>query len=141
MVKIILSVLLTLGLVFSLISCENFPFGKKESQEPSAQKSLLKLSGVYKAVGTNPGGAGTYRGTATISREGDWYKIHWEVENVYDGIGQVEGNIFKVKWGRGGKEVGEVNYTINPDGVLRGTWFTYDNPGPLGTETLTPQKM
>jgi len=129
--------ILVLFLAISVVGCEKF-FSKGKSGDKE-MASPVNIVGSYQAQGTNPGGAGTYHGTVTIAQEGDKYKVHWEVGNVYDGVGKVDGNIFRVEWGFGGKVVGILSYTIESNRVLRGTWHTYDHPEVLGTETLTPQ--
>ena len=144
--KFIVSLTLSLGLALSLVSCDFFKqLTSKDSGQVASKSdsspSDINLSGVYTTSGTNPGGnQGGYSGYTTITKEGDQYKVHWKVGTVYDGIGKLEGKVFKVEWGSGGNPVGLVTYTLQEGGVLQGTWYTYKNPNALGTETLTPQK-
>lgn len=141
---------LTIVVAFSLWGCEKFLTSKKENKAPvqgqeagqatgNLKKGTVNIAGTYRAQGTNPGGRTKYSGTATLTPDGDKYRVHWEVGTIYDGVGKVEGNIFKVEWGRAGDPVGLVTYTIDSDKVLRGSWYTFKNPNTLGTETLTPQ--
>jgi hypothetical protein len=98
------------------------------------------IEGSYRVQGTNPGGKGSYHGTADIVKAGDSYRIHWSVGTVYDGVGKLNGNVFQVEWGTTKSHVGTVTYVLQPDGVMKGTWFVAKNPNDLGTEILTPKK-
>ncbi len=108
---------------------------------PAASPSAgdLKIEGTYSVQGTNPGGRGSYRGRATIAKEGNQYRVHWSVGTVYDGVGTLKGNVFAVEWGDRNTHLGTVTYTVEPSGVMKGTWFVDKNPSLLGTETLTPR--
>ena len=98
------------------------------------------IAGAYWVNGTNPGGKGAYKGIATIIKSGDSYRIHWEVGTTYDGVGKLNAGVLKVEWGNATENVGTVTYNVQPDGILKGTWFVAKNPTDLGTETLTPKK-
>ena len=98
------------------------------------------IAGTYWVKGTNPGGKGAYQGIATVIKSGDSYRIHWEVGTIYDGVGKLNGGVLTVEWGNTKENVGTVTYNLQPDGSLKGTWFTARNPTDLGTETLTPKK-
>jgi len=98
------------------------------------------ITGVYSVSGTNPGSATRYRGTATISKQDGLYRMHWRVGTQYDGVGNLVGNTFTVEWGTATAHVGTVTYVLQPDGVMKGTWYTAKNPNLLGTENLIPQK-
>ena len=130
-----------------LISCNLFkseqPVEIKELavSPPSESGAVPDLQGTYSVTGTNPGGAGSYTGVATLVREGSQYKIHWEVGNIYDGIGKLEGKVLEVDWGEAGNPKGKVTYTLGPNGVLQGTWYVFEDPNKLGTETLTPKRF
>ncbi|MFO1519645.1 MAG: fibronectin-binding protein [bacterium] len=106
---------------------------------PAAAQSA-NIEGTYGVLGTNPKNAGSYRGTATIVKSGDVYRVHWQVGSVYDGVGKLNGNTFAVEWGNQSQNVGTVTYTVQPDGNMKGTWFVAKNPNDLGTETLTRLK-
>ena len=99
------------------------------------------LGGTYNVKGTNPGGKSSYTGTAkiTAAKNGN-YVIHWKVGSVYDGVGILQGDTFKVNWGNlANPEGGVVTYTVDPNGTLKGIWYTFKNPNTLGTETLIPR--
>lgn len=99
------------------------------------------IGGVYTARGSNPNGGGNYNGTATIIPvEGNSYRMEWSVGTSYTGQGQRTGNTLSIAWGDASAPVGKVDYIIESDGTLKGTWYTYQDPNNLGTETLTPQK-
>jgi len=127
-----------LGACEKLFPSKNKPSKLVEAVTPP-QQPTVNIAANYGVTGTNPGGKGRYRGTATISPAGDQYKVHWEVGAVYDGVGKLDGKVFTVKWGPGGQVKGEVTYTLSPEGNMQGTWYTYDNPKILGTETLIPR--
>lgn len=99
------------------------------------------LIGDYQVKGTNPGGRSNYSGSAKISAgdEPNTYKINWRVGTIYEGIGKLEGNSLNVKWGTPTNPVGNVMYTLEPGGILKGVWYTFDKPNSLGSEILTPR--
>jgi len=107
---------------------------------PCVSAQTVPIEGSYRVQGTNPGGRGAYRGTADIVKAGDSYRVHWRVGTVYDGVGKLSGNTFKVEWGTATEHVGTVTYDVQPDGSLKGTWFVAKNPNDLGTEVLIPKK-
>ncbi len=107
------------------------------TQTPAAAPAI---GGGYLVTGTNPGNTGRYRGIATIVKEGDKYRVHWQVGTSYDGIGSLNGNTLTVEWGTATQHVGTVTYTVQADGTLKGTWFVAKDPKNLGTETLVPRK-
>ena len=96
------------------------------------------LSGNYQASGTNPGGKGSYTGTVQIAKNGDSYRIAWDVGTRYVGTGIVTGEYFSVAYAdTGGKWFGVVVCKIMQDGKrLEGEWCGHNGPL-LGKETLT----
>jgi len=110
------------------------------SASPLHAQSAPNIAGNYRAVGTNPGNSGRYQGTASIVKEGDTYRVHWSVGTTYDGIGTLKGESFTVEWGTPTNHIGTVNYVVQSDGSMKGTWYTAKAPNSLGTEILTPVK-
>lgn len=92
------------------------------------------IAGTYNLAGTNPDGS-TYSGTVEITLvEGATYTVTWNLPTqVFQGTGTLDGNTFTVDDG----EFITV-YTVQPDGVLNGTWSSAGQEG-TGTEVLTPQ--
>ncbi len=96
------------------------------------------LSGNYQASGTNPGGKGSYTGTVQITKNGDSYRMVWEVGTSYVGTGIVTGEYLSVAYAdTGGNWFGVVVYKILQDGKrLEGKWCGHEGTV-LGKETLT----
>lgn len=111
-------------------------FGMASAQAQNA----ANIAGTYRVMGTNPGSGSQYQGTATIVKDADKYRIHWNVGTVYDGVGTLKGDTLTVEWGTATSHVGTVTYTLQKDGVLKGTWYDAKDPKTLGTENLTPSK-
>ncbi len=107
----------------------------------STVATSIAIEGKYKANGKNPGGAGSYNGTVEIMKHGDKYHLIWEVGAHYEGMGTLNGNLLSIAWGsKADQPTGVVNYTVQPDGTLVGSWYMNNNPKSLGTENLTPLK-
>jgi hypothetical protein len=106
----------------------------------SATAQAVDLSGRYSASGTNPGGQGSYRGYATISRSGDTYKIVWKVGEAYSGTGVVTDEVFSVAYTDAARKwFGMVSYRILDGGdKLQGVWCAHGGKV-LGTELLIRQ--
>jgi hypothetical protein len=86
----------------------------------------VSIEGEYVVIGENEDGS-TYRGTATITREGDYYRIVWFIAgDRNESLGYQEGITLRCdEW--------SVVYEIKEDGTLEGKW---DN---AGTEKLIPK--
>lgn len=99
-----------------------------------AQQAAPDLAGIYTAEGANPGGGGTYVGTASIQPQGENWRITWQIGNDrYVGIGTVLNGVLAVAVPAAGQVAA---YRIARPGVLEGRWAIPDHPQP-GTETLT----
>ena len=95
------------------------------------------IEGVYSASGTNPGGRGSYKGTVTISRTHQTYKIVWNVGSVFIGTGIVTGDTLSVAYTDEHKKwFGIVSYKIFDNGKqLHGEWSAHGGKS-VGTEKL-----
>lgn len=99
-----------------------------------ARKRLAKLTGVtgdvnpvaagsivgtYYVTGVNTSGA-AYRGKAEITKEGDLFKVAWDINNgdIYSGTGPLEGDTLTIDWGSETPAI----YKVGADGALKGTW-------------------
>lgn len=117
------------------------PPAQPTTPQPAAPVGTLNIVGNYFASGTNPGGRGSYRGVVKIEKDGDKYFVFWKIGNSsYGGLGVLEGNQFKVVWGTAKEPTGVVKYTVQQDGTLVGSWYSFKNPNAIGTETLTPSR-
>lgn len=96
------------------------------------------FSGTYDVTGSNPGGKGSYTGTAMIERNGDSYRMAWKVGTHYVGTGIVNGDCFSVAYTDSeGGWFGIVTYRIVDDGQrLEGEWCGHGG-SVLGKEILT----
>ena len=107
--------------------------------------------GTYFVEGTNPGGGGTYRGTATVRRNGQTYEVVWDVGGVrYVGTGLgatwVKGDL--VMGAAAAKDVAlSISYVSSgsyglcfmieqQNGQWQGIW-TYGGSTTIGTEVWT----
>lgn len=109
--------------------------------------------GTYDVVGTNPGSDGTYRGTVTVTRTGDTYRIVWMIAGTrFDGTGLgarvVEGRYLvgparpddvalSVGYVSGGG-FGIAIYFEEADGAWQGVW-TSSGADRIATERWTPR--
>ncbi len=96
------------------------------------------LSGRYDVTGSNPGGKGSYTGTALIERNGDSYRVAWKVGTRYVGTGIAQDDYFSVAYTDSeGGWFGIVIYRIVSDGSrLEGRWCGHGG-SVLGKEILT----
>lgn len=92
------------------------------------------LSGKYIVEGSNPGGAGGYKGTLTIAKAGDAYALTWDSGGISTGIGVVMGDSLAVAVGAGCAVAG---YRMRAEGGLDGTW-TGPNGGTVASEQAAP---
>jgi hypothetical protein len=97
----------------------------------AASGSVNAPEGSYSFTGRNTNGT-RYRGTVNIARQGDRYRLNWQVGTTsYQGVGALEGNVMIVNWGA----QTPVIYALGSDGVLRGLW-----DAGKAEETLTPAR-
>jgi hypothetical protein len=95
-----------------------------------ADEDMDPPEGEYRVKGRNPEGE-DYEGTVTIAKQGDSYKLTWNVDgSEYDGTGSFADNLLTVDWGGTTPMV----YALADDGSLTGLWDSGH-----GEETLTPE--
>jgi hypothetical protein len=95
------------------------------------------LAGTYTITSAaNPGGGGGYKGSVTITPEGDVYKLAWTIPNSppYSGVAILDGTTLGVGWGMGSR-YGVVVYRVS-GGKLTGRWATGGSGTEAGTEDL-----
>ena len=92
------------------------------------------LSGNYIVEGSNPGGAGGYKGTLTIAKAGDAYALTWNAGGTSKGVGVVIGDSLAVAVGAGCAVAG---YQTRAEGGLDGAW-TGPNGGTVASEQAAP---
>ena len=104
-----------------------------------ATPALAEGPGRYAVQGTNPGGNGSYTGTATLSQTGkNTWAMTWRVgRDSYTGYGVGDGRVIAIAYAGGGM-TGVVSYVAAADGSYSGLWATAKNRA-AGTETLTPE--
>jgi hypothetical protein len=98
----------------------------------------INLEGTYEALGTNPDGKGSYKGTVMISKVKSTYKLVWNVGAIYIGTGILTGNVLSVSFADKKQSwFGVVSYLIKQDGkILEGLWAEHKGTH-LGKEVLT----
>jgi len=97
------------------------------------------IAGVYQLKGSNPGGAGEYRGEVAVMQTGDVYQVGWTIAGTqYVGTGVLRGQTLSVIYQLQGQQAGIAVYEVQPNGDLEGVW-TLLGGQVLGTETWVPQ--
>jgi hypothetical protein len=93
-------------------------------------------AGFYQVEGTNPGGGGgVYRGTVTVERIGENYRVVWLIAGErYVGTGIGNRSSFAVSY-RYGNTIGIALYAPDGDDWV-GVW-TYENGRSLGQDNWT----
>lgn len=87
-------------------------------------------AGRYTVSGTNPGGSGGYRGTLTVSTQGEAYRVVWETGGApVEGVGVVVDDVLATAYGG---TCGIVAYA-SVDGGYEAVWATMGGRA-LGTE-------
>ena len=89
-------------------------------------------AGEYHAEGTNPGGGGAYRGTVSVTKTGETYRIVWDIQGQrYVGTGIGNKDFLAVSY-RSGNETGLALYGEESGGWV-GIW-AYQGGRNLGAE-------
>ena len=101
-----------------------------------ATAALADPSGKYAVDGKGPDGNG-YKGTATITKTGDTYKVVWSIAGEkYIGTAVGDDDFFAVGY-KSGNDSGIAVYGREGK-TWKGVW-TYSGGTTVGTEVLTPQ--
>ncbi len=102
--------------------------GPRPVDKAAVYADALPMEGEYAALGKNADGS-RYSGTATIAREGEYFRITWLIGgDRFESFAYREGTTLRCdEW--------SVVYEIREDGTLEGTW------GNAGTETLIPKNV
>lgn len=88
--------------------------------------------GSYDVEGSNPGGGGAYRGTVTVEKTGETYRVIWVVGSTrYIGTGIGNGEFIAVSY-RSGSDTGLAMYGAEGSN-WKGVW-TYAGGRQVGTE-------
>lgn len=105
---------------------------------PAAAQDQIDPSGTYVVQGTNPGNTGAYRGTVSVERTGETYKVAWDIAgNLSVGRGVFLGDTLAVAGVLGDR--GFVFVMLpNAAGQLEGIWADLEGTT-LGAEIWTPQ--
>lgn len=95
--------------------------GKRTAQlrlPDAAELAGPRLTGIYRAQGTNPDGS-RYRGMAAVTEADGRYGVTWWIgKGVFQGSGELAGRMLVVDW----NDRHPVVYEFAPDGVLDGEW-------------------
>jgi hypothetical protein len=139
--------ILKLGLAACLVvggaGCDRLSGGQEQAPVESGQPgnkagaTTGNLAGTYSiAAASNPGGGGGYKGSVTITPEGDVYKLAWAIPESppYSGVALLEGSTLAVGWGMGA-QYGVVVYRVS-GGKLTGRWATAASGPNAGTEVI-----
>lgn len=109
--------------------------------------------GSYDVVGTNPDSGGEYRGTVTVSRTGETYKVVWDVggsryigtglgalvQNGRYTVGPAHRDDTSISIGYVSDRIfGQAFYFLQDDGSWRGVW-TYGGSDRIASETWYPR--
>ena len=92
--------------------------------------------GSYSVVGNNPGSGSKYRGTVTVEKTGQTYRVIWVVAGTrYVGTGIGDKEFIAVSYKAGSNDTGLALYGADGDD-WQGVW-TYSNGRQIGTEVWT----
>ncbi len=110
-------------------------------------------TGRFDVVGTNPDSGGEYRGTVTVTRTGETYKVVWDIAGtrfigtglgalVQDGrytVGPAHPDDTSISIGYvSGNSFGQAFYFLQKDGSWQGVW-TYGGSDRIATENWYPR--
>ena len=115
------------------------PLGRNIAGALSSLFFLLMVSGAlagpvgqYDVVGTNPGNERHYKGSVSVEKTGDTYRVVWVIgETRYIGTGIGNDDFLAVSY-RTGDQTGLARYVPSDDG-WKGIW-TYASGTTIGTE-------
>ncbi len=103
----------------------------------SAAACAAEPVGSYAVEGSNPGGGGSYRGSVTVERTGETYRVVWVVGGTrYVGTGIGNKEFIAVSY-RSGNDTGLAMYGAD-GGNWKGIW-TYAGGRQIGEETWKRQ--
>jgi hypothetical protein len=102
-----------------------------------ATVALADPSGKYAVEGKGPDGS-TYKGSATITKTGDTYKVVWVIgSDKFIGTAVGDDDFFAVGY-KSGNDSGIAVYGREGKASWKGVW-TYSGGTKIGSELLTPQ--
>src|ERR1700761_4508851 len=93
--------------------------------------------GSYKIEGANPGGSGSYQGTAEVTKTGQTYHVVWDIAGTrYEGTALGDQSFIAITY-RSGNDTGLALY-VQDGANWKGVW-TYAGGTAMGHETWTRQ--
>ncbi len=97
-----------------------------------ATAALADPIGTYNSEGTNPGGGGAYRGTVSVERTGQTYRVVWVIGGVrYEGTGIGNKDFLAVSY-ISGNQTGLALFA--PEGDRWAGVWTYAGGTTMGTD-------
>jgi hypothetical protein len=94
--------------------------------------------GRYRVEGTNPGGGSGYTGTVAVEKNGETYRVTWDVDGTrYVGTAIGDDKFLAVSY-RSGNNTGLCLYGKDANDLWVGIW-TYAGGRELGSERWTPR--
>jgi hypothetical protein len=109
-----------------------WPGGGASTLTPFARAdvSAPPPGGRYEVEGRNPGEGGGYRGIMTLEREGEGYKVTWQINgSAIPGTATFLDGVLVIEYGAANPAI----YALAADGSLTGLWA-----GGAGSEVLKP---
>lgn len=101
----------------------------------AGQGYALDVAGAYRVQGTNPEGAGEYRGDVLVRKVGDAYQVVWVIGGQrHVGTGLLTDGVLSIAYQQSNRSAGIAVYRQDADGVLRGRWTPIGGTA-SGTET------
>lgn len=99
----------------------------------------VDVTGDYTILGSTTEGDGEYKGTLTITRKGEVYKLVWTtVDGNYVGTGLITKGVLSAVW-RLGEEIGVSSYIVEETRLV-GTWAFLKSDGKRFKEVATKKQ-
>ena len=108
--------------------------GQSSGENPEIKEGVYLMSGTFVSDPGNP-----YKGTVSIRKSGDDYKLSWKTKEVEfaEGIGFFKDDIFTVSFKNiDNAQWGIVQYKRTGKNIFEGPWRTFQSTNIVGSEKI-----